>query len=472
MDGSLYEQIITLLTVPPGNLVYHLVLAFSVAGALPGALALRQGEGYEAGHRMVIGLCWLLAAQLLLILDAGLAQFFPLFKAWLPVLDRAVNAFSLVILGWLWLFPDSGSRPTYAVTILSLSALFLTLITGLWWVNQPGNQFFNGTSVDIIWTGFSLVLALAGGIFLIFRRPAGYGFGLAMLSLLFLGLAVYLFDPQPEGNFPGFIRLTQLAAYPLLLTLPARFAWAADRTSVSSPGLDRAAFENISKLAAESTNLEFCQAVTTLTTQALQAGLCLMISPPDQNQHISLHCGYSSSQAELLGPATFDSRLVPVISEALRQGRPLHLPAEGNIPDIVGLEKILNTTVAGSLLCAPIYSRSGEVDRALILFSAGSDQTWSAADQGFLADITASLAEIFDYKQQCLAQSGRLAESNTRLQHIIEENEQLTQESQESQAARLAADARVQALQTELEQALQELAAVKASRAHDKGGRV
>jgi hypothetical protein len=34
----MYQQVISILTIPPGNLVYHLVLAFSIAGALPGAL--------------------------------------------------------------------------------------------------------------------------------------------------------------------------------------------------------------------------------------------------------------------------------------------------------------------------------------------------------------------------------------------------------------------------------------------------
>ena len=98
MTGTLYQQVITLLTVPPGNLVYHLVLAFSIAGALPGALNLLLGSRLLEGKRMVICLGLLLLAQFILILDSGLAQFFPGFASWLPVLDRAVNAFSLVIL--------------------------------------------------------------------------------------------------------------------------------------------------------------------------------------------------------------------------------------------------------------------------------------------------------------------------------------------------------------------------------------
>ena len=102
MEGSLYEQVITLLTVPPGNLVYHLVLAFSIAGALPGALTLWLRSGVKEGRRMVIGLSWLLLSQVLLVFNAGLAQFFPDLNAWMPVLDRAAYAFSLIILVWLW----------------------------------------------------------------------------------------------------------------------------------------------------------------------------------------------------------------------------------------------------------------------------------------------------------------------------------------------------------------------------------
>ena len=469
MDGSLYEQIITLLTVPPGNLVYHLVLTFSIAGALPGALTLWQRAGMEAGRRMVIGLGLLLLVQFVLIIDAGLAQFFPVFEAWLPVLDRAAYAFSLIILIWLWVYPQGSRRANSATMILSLIMLLLAVLTGLWWLNQSGNSPFNGSTADLVWAGFSLALAFGGGLLLILRRPDGFGFGLGMFSLLLLGLVVYLIDPQPSGNFPGVIRLTQIAAFPMLLTLPTRFSWGSDQELQTSPGLEPATYENIRTIATKSDPLEVCQAVTAIVSRALHAEWCLLISPPDNNKHINLYCGYDLKRGENLGAATFDSQLVPVLSESLRQGRPLHLPAEGNIPDLDGFGKVLNISISGSLLSAPIPTRSGDIDRALVLLSADSEHSWSATDQNYLADIAASLMEIFEYKNQYLTQSEKLAQSNTNLQNILNENEHLNQEINEIRSINMAIEQQIQQLQSDLQNALNELAVIKASDSQEKG---
>jgi hypothetical protein len=59
---------------------------------------------------------------------------------------------------------------------------------------------------------------------LLIRQPEGFGNGLGMVILLFLGHLAHLVTPLPQGDFPGAVRLAQLAAFPLLLTLPQRFA--------------------------------------------------------------------------------------------------------------------------------------------------------------------------------------------------------------------------------------------------------
>lgn len=463
MEGSIYEQVITLLTVPPGNLVYHLVLAFSIAGALPGALTLWLRSGFEEGRRMVIGLSWLLLSQVVLIFNAGLAQFFPDLNAWMPVLDRAVYAFSLIILVWLWVYPHGSTRATSATILLSLVTLVFALISGLWWQNQAGNLNFNGTTFDILWTAYSLALAFGGGVLLILRRPVGYGFGLGMFLLLTLGLLLYIIDPQLEGNYQGIIRLTQIAAYPLLLTLPTRFSWSNDPAIQTSPGLGPATYEDIKTIAVRSNPLEVCQAVTAIVSRALQAEWCLLVSPPDSSLNVDLFCGYDLERSENIGAATFDSHLIPVLTEALRQGRPLHLPAEGNIPDLEGIEKILGISASGSLLSAPILTRDGAIDKALVLLSATSGHTWSAKDQNYLADIAASLTEIFEYKSEFLTQSEKLAQSNSNLQNILNENEHLTEEINEIRSINAIIEEQIQQLQTDLDQALNKLAVMESS---------
>src|SRR3990172_5867318 len=251
---SFYQQVIGLLTTPPGNLAYHLVLAFSIAGALPGALNLWR-NGSTAGRRMLAGLALLLLAQLVLMATAGLAQFFFGLDGWLPPLDRAVTALSLILFIWLWAFPQPNRMPDFATLLLTLLVLVLFLLTGVWW------------------TSFTLLLALAGGLVLLVRRPAGFEIGLAQFVLISLGLALYLLAPLPQGDYPGAIRLAQMAAYPLLLTLPFRFSYEADGAGAggraSQAGIQPDIFQAFLLLAGATGSQEICRCLTLAIARAL-----------------------------------------------------------------------------------------------------------------------------------------------------------------------------------------------------------
>lgn len=465
----MYQQVISILTIPPGNLVYHLVLAFSIAGALPGAMNLWQRDGLEAGRRMVIGLGMLLLAQFLLIIDAGLAQFFPAFSAWLPILDRAVNAVSLVILIWLWVFPQRSTRADFATLLISLLVLLLTVITGLWWLNQSDLAYFNGSPADLLWAGLSLILGFTGGLLLLIRRPQGYGIGLGMFSLLFLGQLIYLTDPLPVGDYPGVVRITQIAAYPLLLTLPARFNLGDEIEDTDSHRLDRMTFHNFQTIATGTETAEVYQSITEIVSQAMNADLCVLISPPDANKNITLFCGYDLVNRRMIGSTTFESELIPVVSESLRQRRPLHLPAEGSIPDLEGLEKILATPIKGSLLTAPIFNSSGESDKILLLLTPESDRSWTGADQTYLADIADSLGSILDFKNESQGIADQLAQTGKTLQNIQDENDRLNDEVIELTSRYNSSEQKIEKLQIELRKMMDDLEIKKTSQTEEKG---
>ena len=57
---SFFEQVFTILTNPPGNLAYYVILAFTVVGALQSSLNYWLRSGFPQGSRMVSGLSLLL----------------------------------------------------------------------------------------------------------------------------------------------------------------------------------------------------------------------------------------------------------------------------------------------------------------------------------------------------------------------------------------------------------------------------
>src|SRR5574342_384696 len=97
--GASLNQIFSVLTEPAGSLIYHLILVFSIAGALQSAFVHWKSSEFPQARRTMFGLAMLLMAQILLFLISAVGmQGFINLPVFLPPLDRAVTLFSLV---WL-----------------------------------------------------------------------------------------------------------------------------------------------------------------------------------------------------------------------------------------------------------------------------------------------------------------------------------------------------------------------------------
>ena len=77
---TLFQQILNLLTLPPGNLIYHLVLAFSVIASLQAVWIGRHTGSNQHSGRLVFGLGMLLLGQAVLFFSSGFA--------WQGILDE------------------------------------------------------------------------------------------------------------------------------------------------------------------------------------------------------------------------------------------------------------------------------------------------------------------------------------------------------------------------------------------------
>ena len=130
--GASLNQILSVLTEPAGSLIYHLILVFSIAGALQSAFVNWRSSEFPQARRTMFGLAVLLIAQITLFLVSGIGiQGIINLPLFLPPLDRAVTLFSLVWLIWLWAFPEP-SRPadagTWLLSLLVAAALGLSLV--------------------------------------------------------------------------------------------------------------------------------------------------------------------------------------------------------------------------------------------------------------------------------------------------------------------------------------------------------
>ena len=410
--GASLNQIFSVLTEPAGSLIYHLILVFSIAGALQSAFVHWRSSEFPQARRTMFGLGILLIAQIGLFLVSGIGmQGFINLPLFLPPLDRAVTLFSLLWLIWLWAFPEP-SRPadagTWLLSLLVISALGLSLAA---YSTQVSFSSYNLTTSDSYWQLASMGFSLLGLFLLAVRRPNGWGYGIAVFLLSFAGHLLYMMVGRVEGDFPGAVRLAHMAAYPILLTLPQRFPTATSAlTSIKQQdapvgerrkySTDPKTFHALLALAGESSTDKLSQAITRAIAQTMLADLCFLIYLTDNNNQMQIASGYDLIREENLEAGSLNKTVIPMLTNALQRGRPLRLPSSSTSADIKGLSDMLGLTNPGHLLSVPIITPDKEPLGGVLLLSPYSNRLWSAEDQAFLTNIAVSLVPVIQRGQK------------------------------------------------------------------------
>ena len=407
--------VLTQLTVPPGDLIYYIVLVFAIASALQSAFNHWRASEFPQARRALIGLSILLLAHLIMFAISGFGwQKLLDPKTVLPPMDRASILFGIVWITWLYAFPEPSRAADGAATLVSLlvvTALGLSLLT---WQPQIAFISYNQTIDDFIWQLGSVLAGLIGMAVLFIRKPNGMWNGILLLLLGFLGHVSHMFFPA-EGNYSGIVRLAYMAAYPILLTLPQRFSIAPASTAPPRPttikqdaGLperrrystDPKTFHAMLALAAESTPTRVSQAITRAIAQTMLADLCFMIYLTDNNNQMVIAGGYDLIREDSLEGGALNKNAIPMLANALQRGRPLRMPASSTSADIKGLSDILGLTNPGHLLSVPILTPEKESLGGVLLLSPYSDRAWTAEDQSFLSNIAVSLVPIIKRSQK------------------------------------------------------------------------
>ena len=412
--GAMLDRFFSVLTQPEGSLIYHLILVFSIAGALQAAFVHWRSSEFPQARRTMLGLGILLIAQILLFMIGGLGiQGFINLPLFLPPLDRAVTLFSLVWMIWLWAFPEP-SRPadaaTWLLSLLVAAALGLSIVA---YSAEPSLPPYNQTTHDMFWQLASIAFSVFSLFMLLMRRPNGWGYGMAVFMLSFAGHLLHLLFGGTNGDFPGAVRLAHMAAYPILMTLPQRFpAPTSAPTTVKQQqdvptggerrrySTDPKTFHALLALAGESSADKVSDAITRAIAQTMLADLCFLIYLTDNKNQMQIASGYDLIREENLEGGSMSKTVIPMLTNALQRGRPLRLPSSSTSADIKGLSDLLGLNNPGHLLSVPIVTPEKDPIGGVLLLSPYSNRLWSAEDQAFLANIAISLVPIIQRGQK------------------------------------------------------------------------
>lgn len=409
--SAFFLQIFSFLANPPGNFIYHIILAFTLAVVLQAEVNNWHISGYPQAKRMIIGLTILVGLQFL-VFGVGLICWMAGIStlAFLPALDRAVSLISTILLIWLWVYPEPDKLADLSAIGLSLFSFFLMGISSIFYPKGFIGDF-NSSPWEIVWQGISIALILLGVFLSIRRRPEGWGSALSMLILAFLGhLSALIW--HGEGNYPGPIRLADLAMFPVLLTLAHRYSvfekGASQKKLFKESETDRLVWEErrkfsadaktfhvLMELASETSVDHIIQSLTESVARAMLADVCSFIIKGDQDNLIFVS-SYDLIREERLVGKIMEKESVPLLSEAITRSRTLLLPASETSLDISSLGNTFNYNSSGSVLYAPIKSTEKKSKGGILLLSPYTSRQWNNDDLSYLVGVSPFILPIIE----------------------------------------------------------------------------
>ncbi len=225
MAMDFLQQVIRLLTEPPGSIIYHLVTLFAleVVFALSYSRWRKDADDDQAQRLMWASAAIFLARMFLLAAGLIYGREPQLAAEILPPLEQAVNTATMALLVW-----SLASRPTRWPRLLDILLVLVLVLAGVLylffvqeWKNQVnlGITHYNGTLQAAVWTIMQIAILTSGLIYLLITSEKREPLPAIILSILLLAEVIHLWNYRefiPAGtNVPYWIRLGYLIALPL-----------------------------------------------------------------------------------------------------------------------------------------------------------------------------------------------------------------------------------------------------------------
>jgi signal transduction histidine kinase len=423
--APILDQAIRLLSGPDGILIYSLVLGLCGLAALIACLYAGGREQSEAGRRMKFGLGILFAAQLVLILAAYFAWGRNDGHAYLPPFDRTVALFSLVLIVWLWVFPERNATGDLIAIVAAGVILLLGLGSIILWILLGSSASFNSSTLE----GFAyypgLGLLIAGIILLLVRQPRYWGYGALMLVILLAGYLGQFIWSQAEADYDWYVHLGEMMGYIILLALPLRLvdqrqavitSEKLETIPVRMPQTSAHLIQSILNLVSEPSPQKYYMELTRVVAQIMDADFCLLLMPPKMGEQLILPVVYNRVGDRLIDGFAADGRKMPTILEAVKSGKILQLSGNADT-ELRALADALGLKQATSFMMVPFHPKGTNAIMALVVLSGPPGKAWKAADASQLVELEQQLVSIAGQYSKNVSPQADQGELMDKLQH-------------------------------------------------------
>ena len=225
------QQIIELLSRPPGSVIYHLVTLFALQVVLALAFSRWQRDpNDEAARRMTFAAGGILIARLILLIVALLVDQNPEnARIVLPPLEQAIDMATVILLVWgLTAFATDRPRLADGVLLVSLvvvAVMFLFFFQD-WQSRATVTSAYIGTVQAYVWGILQMAILAVGFVWLLVDRTARFTLRPIVVGVVLLAHIANFFNyPEliPSGtDVIYWLRLGYLIAFPLWAVLAYR----------------------------------------------------------------------------------------------------------------------------------------------------------------------------------------------------------------------------------------------------------
>ncbi len=385
--------------IPITYLGYSLLIILISSISLVKVFRKWQQGRFPQGFRMIQGLTGITMLRVMVFLLTYFSwQVEPAFTHSLLVLDQAAHLLGLILIIWLWAFPEPSRVIDIAVIVLSVLIAFVVTLQTIFLPSLL--EGFLGTFP--FWQNFSILLLVFGCGLIIIRKPNYWVYGLIMVGILFIGSLLSLLISSSE-----YLHLVQLTAYPLLLILGERFPIGEKPSPAQKQededlqrqrvSVDYQTLDLIRKLFNENDPTGILYKIAQSTCYLILSDLALVIDTPDKHGKIRILAGYDLIREEPLQAITLESKNVPLLTNYIQRGKMLHIPASSTSRDLSHLSKMLQLSKPGHLLAAPVHVPGANKTIGVVLFSPFSNRPWTKEDQDYLGLLSKFYESAFNY---------------------------------------------------------------------------
>lgn len=231
---ALLEQIIELLSRPPGSVIYHLLTLFALQIVLALSYSRWQRDANdESSRRMTFAAAGILIARLILLFAGLLMDGDPTrARITLPPMEQAIDMATVILLVW-GLAPFAMDRPRLADGVLLISLIVVAVMFLFFFqdwqnrVNATGiTTAYIGTVQAYVWGILQMAILGAGLVWLVMERTSRLTLRPIIVAIVLLAHVANFFNyPEiiPSGTeIIYWLRMGYLVAFPLWAVLAYR----------------------------------------------------------------------------------------------------------------------------------------------------------------------------------------------------------------------------------------------------------